>query len=118
MALSSVELSPRMGSQVLVGKADLVSGTHAAEIRALLDQRGVLLFRGLAPDDGELRAIARTLGDVALSRAVGAAMGANPIPLIIPCHRVLASGGGLGGYTGGLERKQLLLDLERSDALF
>jgi alpha-ketoglutarate-dependent taurine dioxygenase len=74
MALSSVELSPRMGSQVTIGKADLVAGTHAAEIRALLDQRGVLLFRGLAPDDNELRAIARTLGDL---RIGGAKRGAD-----------------------------------------
>lgn len=64
MTLSSVDLSPRMGSQVTITKADLVAGRHAAEIRALLDQRGVLLFRGIAPDDGELRAIARTLGDL------------------------------------------------------
>ena len=64
MTLASVDLSPRMGSEVMIGKAELVSGAHAKEIRALLDQRGVLLFRGLAPDDNELRAIARTLGDL------------------------------------------------------
>ncbi|MFA7602162.1 MAG: TauD/TfdA family dioxygenase [Novosphingobium sp.] len=64
MALSSVDLSPRMGSQVTIGKADLISGKYAGEIRALLDRRGVLLFRGLAPSDDELRAIARTLGDL------------------------------------------------------
>jgi alpha-ketoglutarate-dependent taurine dioxygenase len=64
MTLTSVDLSPRMGSEVMIGKAELVSGAHAREIRALLDQRGVLLFRGLAPDDNELRAIARTLGDL------------------------------------------------------
>ena len=45
-------------------------------------------------------------------RAAGNALGANPIPIVVPCHRVLHSGGGLGGYTGGLERKQLLLDVE------
>ncbi|HEX8057699.1 MAG TPA: TauD/TfdA family dioxygenase [Novosphingobium sp.] len=66
MALSSVDLSPRMGSQVTIDKADLLGGTHAAEIRALLDQRGVLLFRGVAPSDDELRTIARTLGDLRL----------------------------------------------------
>ena len=64
MALETVALSPRMGSQVMIDKADLLSGAYAKEIRALLDQRGVLLFRGLAPDDDELRAIARTLGDL------------------------------------------------------
>jgi methylated-DNA-[protein]-cysteine S-methyltransferase len=45
-------------------------------------------------------------------RAAGGALGSNPIPIIVPCHRVLASGGGLGGYTGGLDRKRLLLGLE------
>ncbi|HVF77912.1 MAG TPA: methylated-DNA--[protein]-cysteine S-methyltransferase [Solirubrobacteraceae bacterium] len=45
-------------------------------------------------------------------RAAGGALGSNPIPIIVPCHRVLASGGGLGGYTGGLDRKRLLLGIE------
>src|SRR5690606_19947150 len=59
-------------------------------------------------------ALARQLGDVALSRAVGAAMGANPIPLIIPCHRVLASDGKPGGFSapGGAESKLRMLELE------
>jgi methylated-DNA-[protein]-cysteine S-methyltransferase len=46
------------------------------------------------------------------SRAAGNALGANPLPIIVPCHRVLHSDGGLGGYTGGLERKRILLALE------
>lgn len=46
------------------------------------------------------------------SRAAGNALGANPIPLIIPCHRVLRTGGDLGGYGGGLDRKRWLLELE------
>jgi methylated-DNA-[protein]-cysteine S-methyltransferase len=45
-------------------------------------------------------------------RAAGNALGANPIPIVVPCHRVLHSTGGLGGYTGGLERKRLLLAIE------
>jgi methylated-DNA-[protein]-cysteine S-methyltransferase len=45
-------------------------------------------------------------------RAAGNALGANPLPIVVPCHRVLHSGGGLGGYTGGLERKRLLLGVE------
>lgn len=59
-------------------------------------------------------ALARELGDVGLSRAVGAAMGANPIPLIIPCHRVLASDGKPGGFSapGGAESKLRMLELE------
>jgi methylated-DNA-[protein]-cysteine S-methyltransferase len=46
------------------------------------------------------------------SRAAGNALGANPLPIVVPCHRVLHSTGGLGGYTGGLERKRLLLAIE------
>ena len=45
-------------------------------------------------------------------RAAGNALGANPIPVVVPCHRVLRTGGALGGYTGGIERKQFLLRLE------
>jgi methylated-DNA-[protein]-cysteine S-methyltransferase len=46
------------------------------------------------------------------SRAAGNALGSNPIPIVIPCHRVLRGSGGLGGYAGGLERKRQLLELE------
>ena len=46
------------------------------------------------------------------ARAAGNALGANPIPIVVPCHRVLHSGGGLGGYGGGLDRKEFLLRLE------
>jgi methylated-DNA-[protein]-cysteine S-methyltransferase len=53
----------------------------------------------------------------AASRAVGLANGRNPIPIVIPCHRVIGADGTLTGYAGGLERKQLLLGLEQ-DALF
>ena len=49
------------------------------------------------------------------ARAIGKACGANPIPVIIPCHRVLASGGGLGGFSGGLNWKRKLLRLEGHD---
>ena len=45
-------------------------------------------------------------------RAAGNALGANPLAIIVPCHRVLRSGGGFGGYTGGVERKHYLLELE------
>ncbi len=60
-----------------------------------------------------------TYRDVAVSagsprgfRAAGNALGANPMPIVVPCHRVLASGGGLGGYTGGVYRKKTLLGIE------
>jgi methylated-DNA-[protein]-cysteine S-methyltransferase len=45
-------------------------------------------------------------------RAAGNALGSNPVPIVVPCHRVLRTGGGLGGYTGGLDRKITLLRLE------
>jgi methylated-DNA-[protein]-cysteine S-methyltransferase len=56
--------------------------------------------------------VAASAGSPRGSRAAGNALGANPIPIIVPCHRVLHSTGGLGGYTGGLERKRLLLAIE------
>jgi len=77
MAMTAVDLSPRMGSEVKIAKADLIGGNHAAKIRALLDQRGVLLFRGLHADDAELRAIARTLGDLRIGTATRASDGAT-----------------------------------------
>lgn len=58
--------------------------------------------------------IARRLGyEPGISRAVGAANGANPIPIVVPCHRVIGADGSLTGYAGGVERKRILLDLER-----
>ena len=62
--------------------------------------------------------IAARLGRTnAASRAVGLANGRNPIPIVIPCHRVIGANGTLTGYAGGLDRKQTLLGLEQ-DALF
>ncbi len=59
-------------------------------------------------------AIAEALGDKALSRAVGAALGANPFPIVIPCHRVTAAGGAMGGFSapGGAATKRILLEIE------
>ena len=64
---------------------------------------------------GETRSyseIARVIGRPAAVRAVGAANGANPIPIIIPCHRVIGSNGALTGFGGGLDVKRRLLDFE------
>jgi methylated-DNA-[protein]-cysteine S-methyltransferase len=58
--------------------------------------------------------IARSAGNERAVRAAGTACGANPIPIVVPCHRVLRSGGGLGGYGGGLAMKEALLELEGS----
>jgi O-6-methylguanine DNA methyltransferase len=57
--------------------------------------------------------MARKLGDIKATRAVGTANGMNRIAIVIPCHRVINANGKLGGYGGGLWRKQILLDLER-----
>jgi methylated-DNA-[protein]-cysteine S-methyltransferase len=57
-------------------------------------------------------AVAERIGRPRASRAVGNALGSNPIPIVIPCHRVLRAGGDVGGYAGGPERKRQLLRLE------
>ncbi len=56
--------------------------------------------------------IARQMGNPKAVRAVGQALGKNPLPIIVPCHRVLASGGKLGGFSSGLDMKRRLLGLE------
>jgi methylated-DNA-[protein]-cysteine S-methyltransferase len=61
------------------------------------------------------RQIAERAGNVKAVRAAGNGLGSNPIPIVVPCHRVVATGGGMGGYTGGVDRKQFLLALERGE---
>lgn len=58
------------------------------------------------------RDVARAAGNERAVRAAGTALASNPVPIVVPCHRVLRTGGGLGGYGGGLHRKRALLDLE------
>jgi methylated-DNA-[protein]-cysteine S-methyltransferase len=58
--------------------------------------------------------VAREAGSPRAARAAGNALGSNPIPIVVPCHRVLHADGGLGGYSGGLDRKRYLLALEGS----
>lgn len=68
---------------------------------------------------GETRSygqLAAALGAPGSSRAVGAANGANPLPIIVPCHRVIGAGGALTGFGGGLEVKRFLLELEGTTA--
>jgi O-6-methylguanine DNA methyltransferase len=97
----------------------------AGECRAFtvpLDPRGTIFQRLVwdavaAVPYGETRSyqdIARAIGRPAAVRAVGAANGANPLPLIIPCHRIIGSNGSLTGYGGGIEIKRRLLALEQS----
>lgn len=62
-------------------------------------------------------ALARLAGRQNAARAVGQAVGSNPVPVIVPCHRVVASNGSLGGFSAGLDRKRALLDHEGVPAL-
>ncbi len=71
-------------------------------VTAEIPYGGVLSYAEVAGEAGSPRG----------SRAAGNALGSNPIPIVIPCHRVLRSGGALGGYGGGLHRKRYLLELE------
>jgi alpha-ketoglutarate-dependent taurine dioxygenase len=64
--VQSIEVTPRIGSQAMLSKADLLSGEHAADIRALLVERGAVIVRDVHPEDSELREIARSLGDLRL----------------------------------------------------
>lgn len=61
------------------------------------------------------REVAASAGNPAASRATGGALGANPLVIVVPCHRVLRTDGGLGGYTTGLDKKRYLLELESAD---
>ena len=61
---------------------------------------------------GTYRSVATGAGNAAAVRAAGNALGANPMPIVVPCHRIVRTGGALGGYTGGVQRKEFLLTLE------
>jgi methylated-DNA-[protein]-cysteine S-methyltransferase len=77
-------------------------------------QRRILQATAAIPfgDHASYGQVAERAGNPRAFRAAGTALGRNPIPIVIPCHRVWAAGGKLGGYTGGLERKRALLELE------
>ena len=110
-------------SQILTEAVRQVRAYFAGELREFtipLDPRGTdfqrRVWRQLETIPfGEIRSyaqIAEAIGAPRAVRAVGAANGANPLPIVIPCHRVIGSGGKLVGYGGGLPLKKLLLDLE------
>ena len=96
-------------------------GTAADSTGIALDMRGApfeqrvwLALQTIPPGQTtSYGAIAQTLNAPGASRAVGAANGANPIAIIVPCHRVIGSTGSLTGYGGGLDRKTWLIDHER-----
>ncbi len=76
--------------------------------RKVLEQTARIPFGAVST----YREVATGAGNPRAVRAAGNALGSNPIPIVVPCHRVVRTGGGLGGYTGGLERKVKLLQLE------
>jgi len=83
---------PGFGRRVLLATARIPFGTTSS-------------YKQVAAGAGSPRAF----------RAAGTALGHNPLPIVVPCHRVLHAGGGLGGYTGGLDRKRTLLALEAAN---
>jgi O-6-methylguanine DNA methyltransferase len=106
--------------QEATGQLDEYFAGKRRQFELALDVRGTAFQRRVwdavaAVPYGQTRSyaeIARAVGAPRGMRAVGAANGANPLPLIIPCHRVIGSHGGLHGYGGGLDVKAKLLELE------
>ena len=91
------------------GYAATLAALGDQQLARLLECRRDLLAASAPSSFAEL---ASRAGSPRAVRAAGNALGANPIPVVVPCHRVLRTGGALGGYTGGVERKQFLLRLE------
>lgn len=113
------------GHPVLAAAAAELSGYFAGRLRHFtlpLDWSGAEGFAGRVLRElaasvryGSVvgyRELAERVGEPGAARAVGAAMGANPLPVVVPCHRVVAADGGIGGFGGGLETKRALLALE------
>ncbi len=96
------------------GDSDALTGVVAEPSGTDFQQRVWRVLRAIAPGQtlsyGE---VAQRIGTPTACRAVGAANGANPIAIVIPCHRVIGADGTLTGYGGGLERKRWLLEHER-----
>jgi O-6-methylguanine DNA methyltransferase len=96
------------------GKSADISGLPLDMRGAAFEQRVWKALRAIPPGvTTSYGAIAKALGSAGASRAVGMANGANPIAIIVPCHRVIGASGSLTGYGGGLERKTWLIDHER-----
>lgn len=94
---------------------DLPLATHGTEFQEAVWAMLKAIPFGETVTYGDL---ARKLGDPKASRAVGTAVGRNPISIVIPCHRVLGAGGQITGFAGGVERKRTLLDHEARRGLF
>jgi methylated-DNA-[protein]-cysteine S-methyltransferase len=130
-ALTIGERMPRLPAPAREGKppreiAAALAAYFAGDVRAIdalqVDPQGTDFQRRVwaalrtipAGTTWSYAELARTVGRPTATRAVGAANGRNPIALVVPCHRVIASDGTLGGYGGGLEMKRWLLRHERS----
>ena len=113
-------IAPALGPVLTAEARTLIAG-EASLGRVPLDIRGTVFQRRVWDElrripRGETRSyqdIARAVGAPAAVRAVGSACGANPVALVVPCHRAVRTDGGLGGYAWGISRKQRLLELEK-----
>jgi len=99
----------------LAGRVRTFSLPIAAEGTAFAKRVWLALLDIPYGDTAAYNEIAALIGVPGAARAVGSACRRNPLPIFIPCHRVVCSDGGIGGYLGGTEIKQRLLDLERRD---
>ena len=102
------QLTAYFAGRLFAFDLDLRPGGTEFQLAVLEELRGIPY--GETTTYGE---IARRIGRPGASRAVGAANGRNPLPIVIPCHRVIGAGGRLTGYGGGLSVKRWLLELER-----
>ena len=118
-ALAHDEHRPELFDEAVAQLQDYFAGTRR-HFDLRLDLGGTPFQRAVwtqlsAIPYGETRSygqLAQLIGRPDRARAVGAAVGATPVPIIVPCHRAVAANGALTGYIGGLHRKRLLLDLE------
>jgi methylated-DNA-[protein]-cysteine S-methyltransferase len=125
-ALSAARLAAEVREPVM--RAPALAGEAVEALRAYFEGRNYTFALPLAPKGtafqqavwrallavrpGETASyldIARAIGRPSAARAVGGAVGSNPLAVVVPCHRIVATGGGLGGYAGGLARKRWLL---------
>jgi len=121
--LAAEQQPPHAVAEAILGMQALLRGEPRDLLEVELDSSGLAPFnaqvyeisRAIPPGQtltyGD---IARRLGDVSLSRAVGQALGANPWPIVVPCHRILAAGGRKGGFSapGGADTKLRMLEIE------
>jgi O-6-methylguanine DNA methyltransferase len=107
------ELTTRAVRKALQGRATVASPPMDLSGGTAFQRRVWAALRAIPPGKTETYArLAASLKKPKAARAVGGACGANPVPLLIPCHRVVAAHGGLGGFSGGLHWKRKLLGRE------